>query len=90
MDIINMILNNNNKINHEKLKHNFKLPIEFQNSCKEIDQNLILDLELESFKNLDLSNSNTSDDRIKNLYYLLFLQIMTMKKIQFHIGMILF
>ena len=74
MDIINMILNNNKKINHEELKHNFKLPIEFQTSCKEIDDNLILDLELESFKNLDLSNLSASDDRIKkNLYYLLFL-----------------
>jgi len=76
MNILDILLNNNKKINHEELKYNFKLPIEFQNSCKEIDPNLILDLELESFKNLDLSNlnTNTGDDRIKkNLYYLLFL-----------------
>ena len=74
MEIINLLLNSNKKVDHEKVKYNFKLPIELQKSCKEIDSNLISDLELDYFKNLDLSNLNVSDERIKkNLYYLLFL-----------------
>ena len=87
MDIINILLGEKSKTNYTYLKNNFKLPIQYQLDYKKIDDNLLLDLELESFKNLDMSKNNNYDEEDlenldnkviknkiidKNLYYLLF------------------
>ena len=73
MDLINILFPKKNNIDYESLKNCFKLPIEYQDSCKIIDSNLICDLELDVFKNIDLSNAEKSEKIIKkNLYYLLF------------------
>ena len=69
-----------NKTNNITLNNSFKLPIEYQESCKEIPENLINDLELYFFKNIDISNNESKDilssydlsnDNL-NLYYKLF------------------
>lgn len=73
MDLINILFPKKDIIDYESLKNGFKLPIEYQDSCKIIDNNLLQDLELETFKNIDLSNSENSEEMIKkNLYYFLF------------------
>tara|TARA_Y100000992_G_scaffold206467_2_gene141260 strand:- start:637 stop:2430 length:1794 start_codon:yes stop_codon:yes gene_type:complete len=81
MDIINKIMGyEENKTNNITLNNSFKLPIEYQESCKEIPENLINDLELYFFKNIDISNNESKDilssydlsnDNL-NLYYKLF------------------
>ena len=82
MDILNKILGFEEKKNNITLNNSFKLPIEYQNSCKEIHENLINDLELNYFKSIDISyNDNNSRDILLNkdlsnnnlnLYYNLF------------------
>ena len=82
MDILNKIIGFEEKKNNITLNNSFKLPIEYQNSCKEIHENLINDLELNYFKSIDISyNDNNSRDILLNkdlsnnnlnLYYNLF------------------
>lgn len=82
MDIINKFIGFEEKKNNITLDNSFKLPIEYQSSCKEIHENLINDLELNYFKSIDISyNDNNSKDILLNkdlsnnnlnLYYNLF------------------
>jgi hypothetical protein len=82
MDILNKIIGFEEKKNNITLNNSFKLPIEYQNSCKEIHENLINDLELNYFKSIDISyNDNNCRDILLNkdlsnnnlnLYYNLF------------------